>query len=604
MPNRIQLLDELVANQIAAGEVIERPASVLKELIENSIDAGAKKIDIEVEVGGRQLVRVTDEGHGMDRHDALLCLERHATSKVRTTQDIQAIHTLGFRGEAIPSIASISRFRLRTAEPGAASGTEIFIAGGKIETVKEIGVPAGTQIEVKNLFFNVPGRRKFLRSVETEAGHLEQLFRTYALAHPDVGWTYRVDNKTLYQLPATSSGERRLEDVLGSEWVKQLVPVKAQEHGLCLEGWIGRAGVSRSAKTDEYWFVNARPVESRTLYYAIREGYQNALMKGRHPIAVLFLKVPAETVDVNVHPAKREIRFREDFQIRQFLVAAIRNALQTPQSTPLAVSLNTSYDQVSSQVASPVAVIAEQVVHSYAPAVSLAQVVIPDALPSSQATPLDLPLPLSRVQPQTQNKNYENYGPLRLRLLGIVNRLYIIAESEQGLVIIDQHAAHERVLFERVLKQKIAGAAVSQRLLVPISLELSPSQTAFLKSVRDSFEKAGLVIQEFGKNSFIIEAVPPFFPHEKIASLVQDILDELQTQGNETKTKRHFSEEVITRTVCRKAIKANDKIRHEEVDRLIEDLLACDLPYTCPHGRPTLILLNHSELEKKFGRIN
>ncbi|MBX7158371.1 MAG: DNA mismatch repair endonuclease MutL [Verrucomicrobiae bacterium] len=600
MPNRIQLLDELVANQIAAGEVIERPASVLKELIENSIDAGAKKIDIEVEVGGRQLVRVTDDGQGMDRHDALLCLERHATSKVRTTQDIQAIHTLGFRGEAIPSIASISRFRLRTAETGAAGGTEVFIAGGKIETVKEVGVPVGTQIEVKNLFFNVPGRRKFLRSVETEAGHLEQLFRTYALAHPGVGWTYRVDNKTLYQLPATSSGERRLEDVLGGEWVKQLVLVKAQEHGLCLEGWIGRAGVSRSAKTDEYWFVNARPVESRTLYYAIREGYQNALMKGRHPIAVLFLKVPAETVDVNVHPAKREIRFREDFQIRQFLVAAIRNALQAPQPAPLTVSL-------SNGVPAPLAPVVDKG-YAFSQAVEQSfnnnHIVVPSPLPQPEVMPLDLPLPLSRVQPQTQSKGYENYGPLRLRLLGIVQRLYIIAESEQGLVIIDQHAAHERVLFERVLKQKIAGVAVSQRLLVPISLELSPSQTAFLKSIRDFLEKAGLVIQEFGKNSFIIEAVPPFFPHEKIASLTQDILDELQIQGNETKAKRHFSEEVIVRAVCRKAIKANDKIRNEEVDRLIEDLLACDLPYTCPHGRPTLILLNHNELEKKFGRIN
>ena len=597
MPNRIHLLDELVANQIAAGEVIERPASVLKELIENSIDAGATQIHIEIEVGGRQLIRVTDNGCGMNRDDALLCLERHATSKVRTSQDIQAIHTLGFRGEAIPSIASISRFRLQTAEENSHGGTEVFISGGKIESVKEIGTPTGTQVEVKNLFFNVPGRRKFMRSVETEAGHLEQLFRTYTLAHSDINWTYRSDHKTLYQLPASQTLSRRLEDLLGKDWTNQLVPVQAQQSGLQLQGWIGRAGISRSTKSDEYWFVNARPVESRTLYYALREGYQNALMKGRHPVAVLFLKLSPESIDVNVHPAKREIRFREDFQIRQFLVEAIRIALQTPQPTPITVSLNATPSSIS--FSSP------KINQPSTPTPTI--VPLPSLTPSfsRQETPIDLPLPLPSVHSSTpSSKTYQSYGPLRLRILGIVNQLYIVAESQEGLVIIDQHAAHERVLFERVLKQKIAGSATSQRLLVPISLELSPTQTTFVKTIQSTLETAGLILQDFGKNTFVIESVPPFFPHHKIASLTQDILDELQTQGNESKTKRHFSEEMIIRTVCRKAIKANDKIRGEEIDRLIEDLLACDLPYTCPHGRPTLVLFNHNELEKKFGRIS
>lgn len=593
MPNRIHLLDELVANQIAAGEVIERPASVLKELIENSIDAGATKIDIEIEVGGRQLIRVTDNGCGMNRDDALLCLERHATSKVRTTQDIQAIHTLGFRGEAIPSIASISRFRLQTAEENS-NGTEIFISGGKIESVKEIGVPTGTQIEVKNLFFNIPGRRKFMRSVETEAGHLEHLFRTYALAHSDINWSYRSDHKTLHQLPATQTPFRRLEDLLGKEWVKQLVPLQTQQNGIQLKGWIGRAGISRSTKNDEYWFVNLRPVESRTLYYAMREGYHNALMKGRHPLAALFLELPAASIDVNVHPAKREIRFRDDYPIRQFLVEAIRTALQIPQSTPLSVALNipaTLSRDINPHETHQTLLASASVAPSLPPAIF------------SPETPIDLPLSLPRVQTQTNSpKTHQNYGPLRLRVLGIVNQLYIIAESQEGLVLIDQHAAHERVLFERVLKQKIEGIAASQRLLVPVSLELSPHQTAFLKTIQPHLENAGLILQDFGKNTFVIESVPPFFPHDKIISLTQDILDELQSQGGELKTKHHFSEEMIIRTVCRKAIKANDKIRAEEIDRLIEDLLACDLPYTCPHGRPTLILLNHNELEKKFGR--
>ena len=598
MPNRIHLLDELVANQIAAGEVIERPASVLKELIENSIDAGATQIHIEIEVGGRQLIRVTDNGCGMNRDDALLCLECHATSKVKTSQDIQAIHTLGFRGEAIPSIASISRFRLQTAEENSNGGTEIFVSGGKIESVKEIGAPTGTQVEVKNLFFNVPGRRKFMRSVETEAGHLEQLFRTYALAHPEINWFYRSDHKTSYQLPATQIPLRRLEDLLGKEWINQLVPVQAQQSGIQLQGWIGRAGVSRSSKSDEYWFVNTRPVESRTLYYALREGYQNALMKGRHPIGVLFLKLPAESIDVNVHPAKREIRFRDDYSIRQFLVAAIRASLQTTQPTPITVTLTTAVPP-----ATPLSSYKINQPLSPTP-IAMAQRSSSSPSLSPQEIPIDLPLPLPTVHSQsTSPKTYQSYGPLRLRVLGIVNQLYIIAESQEGLVIIDQHAAHERVLFERVLKQKIAGAAASQRLLVPVSLELPPTQTAFLKTIQSTLETAGLVIQDFGKNTFVVESVPPFFPHDKITSLTQDILDDLQTQGGETKTKRHFSEEIIIRTVCRKAIKANDKIRTEEIDRLIEDLLACDLPYTCPHGRPTLILLNHNELEKKFGRI-
>src|SRR5271170_5233060 len=346
--NRIRLLPEQVANQIAAGEVIERPASVLKELLENSLDAGATQVDVQIGAGGRSLVAVTDNGSGMSKDDALLCLERHATSKLRDSDDLDRIASYGFRGEAIPSIASVSRFRLRTREPDAISGTEIVIDGGKLRDVRETGLAPGTQIEVRSLFFNLPARRKFLRTEATESAHLRHVMLLAGLARPDTGFTLAFDEQPPQRWMPGEDLRRRLVSIFGPEWIDLTVPVDASTGGLRLRGFIGKPGVSRAARQEELFFINQRPVENRTLHFGLLEGYHNSLMKGRYPVAILFLEMDPSGVDVNIHPAKREVRFHDDFTIRHFVVKAVQEALRDFVGAPAA---KFTFDQVASEVA-------------------------------------------------------------------------------------------------------------------------------------------------------------------------------------------------------------------------------------------------------------
>jgi DNA mismatch repair protein MutL len=601
VPNRIHLLDEQVANQIAAGEVVERPASVVKELVENALDAGATRVDVEVEQAGKQMIRVTDDGWGMSRDDALLSLERHATSKVRTARDVLEVASMGFRGEAVPSIASVSQFRLRTAEHGVVGGTELSVNGGRIEWVRDTGCPAGTQVEVRRLFLNVPGRRKFLRSDDTELAHIEQLFRTFALAHPGVALRLIVDGRTVRELPATGDALRRVRDLCGEAFVSELVPVDSEHDGWRLRGWVGRAGVSRGSRSDEWWFVNRRPVDNRTLYHGLREAYQNALMKGRHPVAVLFLELPPSQVDVNVHPAKREVRFREDFRVRRLVVDTVGEALRARQASPLPVA--TAPPPV---VPAPAPVpAAPDVVPEADPAAAVVPPLqlIPEAPAAPEPEQRALPLSLGRVTPVPAPAREVAAGGMRLRVMGVVAETYVVAESERGLVLIDQHAAHERVMFERVLRQRLAGEAPSQRLLLPVTVELGPREAAALREWQGEMDAVGLIVREFGRNTFVVEAIPPFFRPERVRDTVRDVLDELRGTGGETRARRGLSEEIMCRIACRAAVKAHDRLGREELERLLEDLLACDLPYTCPHGRPTMILFGVEELERKFGRV-
>jgi DNA mismatch repair protein MutL len=598
MAQRIRLLDELTANQIAAGEVIERPASVIKELVENSLDADAARIEIEVEEGGRKLIRVTDTGWGMNRDDALLCLERHATSKLSGPSDLAAIRTMGFRGEALPSIASVADVRLRTRERGALSGTEIRIRGGRIESVIETGIPEGSDIEVRRLFFNTPARRKFLRSDATELSHIEQWIRIFAIGHPEVAWRYRCDGRILYDLPPAALPLRRFEEVFGRELVAGMIPIERQAGDVRVTGWIGRAGLSRGSRESELCYVNGRCVEARSLYHGLREGYHNALMKGRHPVAVLMLELPPDAVDVNVHPAKREVRFHRDRDIRDLIAAAVREALQLRQSDPVHPIWQDPPPPVT-----PALPPSEPQTESVPPPLLQGLTLPPPATPSPVQNPLPLDMPRVQPQPVAHATTERSFGDLRLRILGIVRQLYIVADSPGGLVLIDQHAAHERVLFERVLKQRLAsGVAPSQRLLHPVSLRLGPKDSALALSAGELLEQAGLSLREFGRDTFVVDSVPPFFPTENIEQHILDVLDQLRGELGETTTRRQLSEEKVTRAVCRMSVKANDHLRPEEVARLVEDLLACDLPYTCPHGRPTMILLSETDLEKKFGR--
>ena len=586
--NRIRILTEAVANKIAAGEVVERPASACKELIENSIDAGGAHIRIDVHGGGRTLIRVTDNGCGMSRDDALLCFERHATSKIKTAVDIEEIRTLGFRGEAIPSLAAVSRFRLLTREPDALEGTEIEADGGKIRSVRAAGCPAGTQIEMRQLFFNVPARKKFLKSEQTELARIHQLGILYALAHPRIQFSLRHHERVLLEAPPAEKLRERVRSLFGGEILSQLVPVEHEGHGIRVVGLTAKPGFVRSNRREVHFFVNQRPVESRAVYYGLLEGYHNALMKGKFPVTLLFVEIDPAGVDVNIHPAKREVRFRDEASVQAGVAQAVREALGKGEGRPVAVSAGTPILMPDRSYVSTG--VQEEVLVRESLSLSLDSATRRhgDTATAAQTGPmaaLDL-----------------GHGTLDIGVIhGIVGRLYILAENRGGLVIIDQHAAHERILYERLLDQLAKKAAPSQKLLAARSVELTPADFQFLKEQIPLLERMGFGVSEFGKNALMVDALPPHLPPENLGSLFRCIADALQDAGRGVNRER-FREDVIAKTVCRAAVKANDPLKIKEAESLLRDLLECRQPYCCPHGRPTMIQITKEELEKKFGR--
>lgn len=616
--NRIHLLPEQVANQIAAGEVIERPASVLKELLENALDAGATQVDVQIGAGGRSLVMVTDNGCGMSRDDALLCLERHATSKLRLSEDLDHIASYGFRGEAIPSIASVSRFRLRTREPDSLTGTELVIDGGKLRDVREVGLAPGTQVEVRSLFYNLPARRKFLRTEATESAHIRHTMLLAGLARPEIGFTLGMDEHPVQRWMPGEDLRQRLVSIFGAEWADLTVPLRAESGDLRLHGFIGKPGISRAGRHEELFFINQRPVDNRTLHFGLLEGYHNSLMKGRYPVAVLFLEMDPAGVDVNIHPAKREVRLHDDFTVRHFVVKAVQEALREFSGTPAAkftfapgpraafappfpsplLEATGAESSVPTETASPLPT-PEPTLATPTPIPKLSS---PLETPYEAQTPLPLPVEVApartifRPEPLITNR-------LGLRIKGCIANLYIVAESPEGLVLIDQHAAHERVLFEQMLKRMALQDPASQQLLFSVTLDFLPREADFLLAQMETLQQAGVGITRFGANTFLVDALPAMVKPRDVAAFVRTILTDLQQEGGETRKSRRLSEEVVAKTVCRHAVKANDALKPAEWDQLLHDLLACDLPYTCPHGRPTMIQLSLAELEKKFGRV-
>ena len=578
MSQKIRLLAEVVANRIAAGEVVERPASAVKELVENSLDAGAKKIEISVERGGRSLIRVTDDGCGMGPEDALLALERHATSKIRDAGDLMKIQTFGFRGEALPSIASVSRFTLKTREPDAVEGTEVVIDGGKVVRVGKAGCPAGTSIDVRQLFAHVPGRRKFLRTEETEWSHIEQGVRLAALARPEVGWVLRRDGAIFWQDSARSSLEERMAAVFGRDWKETFLEIEADDGGMRIRGYLGRPGVNRATRAEQILFVNSRPVQSGSLNAALLEGYHNALMRGRYPVTVLFLEMDPCGVDVNVHPAKREVRFRQDGDVRRFVSGAVAEVLRGGSVGPLPMPTMTT--------------------NGFSPALTFA----PTASQPATTVPGRAPVPVPAGGSLGLEVESAPGIPAGWRFLGVVDHLYLVAEKDGGVVLIDQHAAHERILFEQLLRQVAQEEVNGQRLLYPVTIEFPPVQASFLKERAEELGKVGLGISAMGGNSFLVDALPPRIRTLAVEEFVRGVVADLEKGGTTAKKDRRLSEEVIAKTVCRHAVKANDRLNEAEAVRLLADLLACELPYTCPHGRPTMILWSKAELEKKFGR--
>jgi DNA mismatch repair protein MutL len=603
--NRVRLLSEHVANQIAAGEVVERPASVVKELVENSLDADARRVTVAVRKGGKSLIRVTDDGWGMSRDDALLALERHATSKIANAEDLHSIASLGFRGEAIPSIAAVSRFTLTSRERGALNGTQIEIAGGKIISVQDAGAAEGTLIEARNLFFNLPARRKFLRTDPTETAHVQQVVTLCALGHPGVAFQLVLDDRSVFNLAPATSLLDRLRELYGNQLCSQLVPVG--EGGpvsgeIIVRGFIGKPGVSRSDRRQQYVFVNGRPVENRTINFGLLEGYHTALMRGQYPITFLFVEMDPALVDVNIHPAKREVRFHDDAIVRQAVIDAVRKALEPtgPTVQPLQKSVRTMPVWSGSNPAShpPMAT-----PFAPRPLVLRGEPVAPPppSQPTLQQIDQQARQPAAAIGVSSAPSTIETGDDGQWRILGAIGKLYVLAESPEGLVLIDQHAAHERVLFEKMLRELEGDAAPSQKLLLPLTIEFDPHDELFVKSNLATLQKLGIGISEFGDRTYMVDALPPYFPLEDLPQLFRNIVDELHQTGDNLHVRR-LSEDRIATTVCRHAVKAHDPLKGEELRSLLQQLHQCELPYTCPHGRPTMIQISYAELEKKFGR--
>jgi DNA mismatch repair protein MutL len=610
--SRIRLLSETVASQVAAGEVVERPASVVKELVENSIDAGARKIDIVIRRGGISLVRVIDDGCGMDRDDALLSLERHATSKIRSAADLEAIATLGFRGEALPSIASVSRFRLTTREPNAIAGTEIIVNGGKIDIVRDGGEAPGTQVEVRSLFYNLPARRKFLRSENTESRNIEHQLHLQAIGHPEIAFTFARDDRLVFQLPVTANLIERIRDLYGTQLLDQLLPIAAtNKPRILIRGLIGRAGVSRQTRAQQLIFVNGRAIENPLVTTAVREGYHTALMKGQYPVTFLFLDLDPALVDVNVHPAKREVRFRDPNDVRDAIVRSIQQTLESARidwqekfrAPPVAGVVDPgrfATGRVDSGHTAP----QKQVVDlTLRPVPTFPEISHRD-LPHLEAairTVAGVGDPGRTLSKSDSDERAKSGTAQQFQIIGVLSKLYVLMENADGLVLVDQHAAHERILFEELRSRMEEQGVPSQKLLIAQTFDLPPRDADWIEGNLPILQKMGIGIESFGPNTFKIDSLPSFLNVSDAPQFMRKVIDDLKSAST-TSSPLRLGEEMIAKTVCRHAVKANDPLRYAEVEKLIRDLLDCDLPYCCPHGRPTMIQISLGELEKKFGR--
>jgi DNA mismatch repair protein MutL len=550
----------------------------------------------------------------MDRDDSLLSLERHATSKIRSAADLQAVATLGFRGEALPSIASVSRFRLTTRETDAIAGTEIIVNGGKLEVVRDGGEAPGTQVEVRSLFYNLPARRKFLRSENTESRNIEHQIHLQAIGHPQIAFSLLRDDRVLFRVPAAATLSDRIRDLYGAELLERLVEVNGTpSRKTRISGFIGQAGLSRQTKAQQLIFVNGRAIESSLVTGAVREGYHTALMKGQYPVTFVFLELDPATVDVNVHPAKREVRFRDPSGVREEIVRCIQGTLQggrgewqekfrAPVSSQTTVAGREAPDLTLRPELSGPEESHRELPHLSGP---VAGVFDPGRTPASEIVGQALRLPGSRsnsasealtLQQQAGRTNQHQF-----QIIGVLSKLYVLMENADGLVLVDQHAAHERILFEELRRRMEEQGVPSQKLLLPQTFDLPPRDADWIERNLSILQKMGIGIESFGPDTFKIDSVPSFLNVSDPAQFMRKVIDDLKSAGNSASAMR-LGEEMIAKSVCRHAVKANDPLRYPEVEKLIRDLLECDLPYCCPHGRPTMIQISLAELEKKFGR--
>jgi DNA mismatch repair protein MutL len=589
---RIRVLDDSLINRIAAGEVVERPASVVKELIENAIDASASTIAVLLDAGGKSRIRVTDDGCGMDRDDAILALDRHATSKLTRAEDLDAIETLGFRGEALPSIAAVSRFVLCTAARDG-EGTEVEVRGGRIVSVRETALPRGTSIEVGALFFNVPARRKFLRAEATELSHVVRLVTRHALARPAVRFGLDHGGRRLLDLPAADSLEERAARILGRDAAARFIPFRLERGGVTAHGLAGRPVDAGPRKDEQHLFVNGRAVQDRTLSHAVAEAYGNTIPHHRHPAVILFVVVDPTAVDVNVHPQKLEVRFARAGEIHDLVRDAVASALGRGQAVPRLAELRPG-------PAPPRGLAVAEAVGRYLDRHAGEEPDLPAPAPHAAVAP-----PRDQAAESPSPETDDRAALLERRAMAPLAQFrdsYLIADDGEGIVILDQHAAHERVLFERYLAEAEADRVETQPLLFPVMVDLPPHERLLFEQEVAEFRRLGFDAQAFGGNTVRIDGVPAVAAALDPAGLLRDLIGEASRAPSATAATEPLRRRLVTTAACRAAIKVRRPMSRAEMQELLDALMRCSSPTTCPHGRPVLFRLRLDDVERAFRR--
>ena len=651
---RIHVLSEAVANKIAAGEVVERPASVVKELLENSLDAGSNRIRIHVEAGGKKLIQIVDNGCGMVRDDALLAFERHATSKIKNAEDLLSVATLGFRGEALPSIASVSRLRLETRASGEPSGTVVEINGGKIFKVEEAGVPDGTSITIRDLFFNTPARKKFLKSESTELSHIASLVTHYALAHPDKHFELHSATNAMLVAPPVAGYSERVYQVFGRDVLDQLIPIAAvqplehvglpqpppwrrQEQDedsqpsapgeLRVHGFVSKPEIQKLNRNSIYVFVNGRLIRDRLIQHAITEAYRNIIPPTVYPVVLLFLELPSGEVDVNVHPSKTEVRFRQQSVTHDFVRDAVRAALMRSRPVPQFVTEIAARPNASPSLTpgsrSGSGVWGEFSGAAVQPGFALQAPVPPptterfqfsggiaidgNAAMSVARAPIvdeflknDGCTPAESAEPEVMSDLAPSLASLKP--LGQIRESFILAVNDEGLWIIDQHVAHERVLFERVLRQRTAQKVESQRLLMPLVIELSPAQQAVFAEISDELNRNGFEAEPFGTRSIAVKIAPAGVEAAQVEHMLQELLDQFAREEQALNLEK-IRTRIAASIACHAAIKVNMPLEQNKMEWLLAELAKTECPMSCPHGRPVVLRYSMKEIQKAFKRI-
>jgi DNA mismatch repair protein MutL len=654
---RIHVLSENVANKIAAGEVVERPASVVKELLENALDAGARRIRVNVEAGGKKLIQVTDDGCGMVRDDAMLAFERHATSKIRNADDLLTIATLGFRGEALPSIASVSRLRLETRAAEDAAGTIVEIAGGKILTVEEAGLPLGTCITVRDLFFNIPARRKFLKAESTELSHIASLVTHYALAHPEMHWELHSATNAMLVAPPVADHSQRIYQVFGKETLDQLIalsallplervglpqpppwrrseveepeePVKGE---LKLHGFVSRPEIQKLNRNSIFIFVNGRLIRDRLVQHALTEAYRNINPPSVYPVVLLFLEMPATEVDVNVHPSKTEVRFRQSSILHDFIRDSVRAVLMKSRPVPSFMTEMHASPSAAASLTSGAQDFASSELH-----VTEADAAF--ALRAQQLPPFTAPLqfegggfaveanaaiPVARFGPQTFGGPAAALAPggngcspevaeedvpagleslATLKPVGQIRDSFILAINPQGLWIVDQHVAHERILFERIVKQRLAESPERQQMLMPLIVELTPGQMAVFAEISDELNRNGFEVEPFGSRTIAVKTTAAGVVAGQVEHLLHEILEQFEREEQSLNLEK-IRTNIAASIACHAAIKVNMPLEQNKMEWLLQELAKTDCPMSCPHGRPVVLRYSVKDIQRAFKRI-